>query len=121
MSASQPPVIVSVRTERNQYEVGQRTSHVLTITNRGSKPVTLPSFRFLNVKQEDAEIAFYVQQHVLEIQVTRDKGPVAINKDWQDPAKEVQPFPTVEKESGRRACLIPRRPARSSAQARRTP
>ena len=99
-AASQPPIIVSVKTERTEYEVGQRTSHGLTITNRTSKPVTLPSLQFLNIKQEDAEIAFYVQQHVLEIQVTRGKGPVAISKDWQAPAKEVQPFPTVELQPG---------------------
>jgi len=36
----------------------------------------------------------------LEIQVTRGKGTVAINKDWQAPAKEAQPFPTVELQPG---------------------
>ena len=95
-ASTKPAVIISGRTEKPEYEVGQRTSHGLTITNRSSKPVTLPSFRFLNAKQEDAEIAFYVQQHVLEIQVTRGKDPVAVNKDLQAPAKEVQPFATVE-------------------------
>ena len=94
--AEQPPVIISGKTEKPEYEVGQRTSHGLTITNRSSKPVTLPSFRFLNIKQEDAEMAFYIQQHVLEIQVTRGKDPVAVDKVWQAPAKEARPFPTVE-------------------------
>lgn len=94
--AEQPPVIISTRTEKPEYEVGQRTSHAFTITNRNSAPVTLPSFKFLNIKQEDPEIAFYVQQHVLEIQVMRGKDPVAVNKDWQAPAKEARPFPTVE-------------------------
>jgi hypothetical protein len=95
-ASASPALIISGRTEKPEYEVGQRTSHGLTITNRNSKPVTLPSFRFLNAKQEDAEIAFYVQQYVLEIQVTRGKDPVAINKDLRAPAKEVQPFATVE-------------------------
>jgi len=94
--AEQPPVIISGRTEKPEYEVGQRTSHGLAITNRSSKPVTLPSFQFLNIKQADREIAFYVQQHVLEIHVTRGKDPVAVNKGWQAPAKEARPFPTVE-------------------------
>ena len=62
--------------------------------------MTLPSFQFLNIKQEDADIAFHVQQHVLDIQVTRGKGTVAINKDWQAPAKEAQPYPTVELQPG---------------------
>jgi hypothetical protein len=51
-SAEEPPLTLRVESTRAQWEVNERTGHVLKITNQSSRPVTLPSFRFLNAKVE---------------------------------------------------------------------
>ncbi|MGD0900489.1 MAG: hypothetical protein ABR915_21870 [Thermoguttaceae bacterium] len=95
-SAEEPPLTLRVESTRAQWEVNERTGHVLKITNQSSRPVTLPSFRFLNVKQEDPEVGFYIQEHVLQMQVVRGTAPVQINEGWQRHPEKPRQFPTVE-------------------------
>ncbi len=63
---------------------------------RVSRSVTLPSFRFLNIKEEDPEIAFYLQERVLKIQVVRGTTPVSINEGLQTRPEKPRQFPTIE-------------------------
>ena len=69
---------------------------MLKITNQSSEPVTLPSFRFLNGKGYDPEIAFYLNEHVLKMQVVHGSAPVLMNQGWQTHAEKPRQFPTVE-------------------------
>jgi hypothetical protein len=95
-SAEEPPLRVRVEVTQPQWEVNERTGHVLKITNQSSRPVTLPSFRFLKIKEEDSEIAFYLKEHVLTMQVVRGTAPVSIHKDWEAIPEKRRQFPTVE-------------------------
>jgi len=42
-SAEEPPLKVRVEVTQPQWEVNERTGHMLKITNQSSRPVTLPS------------------------------------------------------------------------------
>ena len=95
-SAEEPPLRLCVEVTQPQWEVHERTGHVLKITNQSSRPVTLPSFRFLHIKEEDPEIAFYLQERILKMQVVRGTTPVSINEGWQTRREKPRPFPTVE-------------------------
>ena len=95
-SAEEPPLRLCVEVTQPQWEVHERTGHVLKITNQSSRPVTLPSFRFLNIKEEDPEIAFYLQERVLKMQVVRGTTPVSINEGLQTRPEKPRPFPTIE-------------------------
>ena len=55
-SAEEPPLRLCVEVTRPQWEVHERTGHVLKITNQSSR--RLPTFPLLNIKEEDPEIAF---------------------------------------------------------------
>ena len=95
-AAEEPPLGLRVEADRPQWEVNERTGHVLKITNQSSRPVTVPSFRFMNGKGEDQEIAFYLDEHVLKMQVMHGAAPVAINAGWQTHPEKPRQFPTVE-------------------------
>ncbi len=95
-SSDNPPLTISVESGNTEWEVGARTSHTLKITNRSSTTLTIPSFRFLNTKGEDAEIALYVKEQILQMHVVRGSVPVQINKDWQTVPEKPRSFETVE-------------------------
>jgi hypothetical protein len=95
-SAQEPPIEIRVAAAQTQWEVNERTAHVLKITNRSAQPVTLPSFHFLNVKEEHPEIAFYLKQHILKMQVVRDAKPISFDENSQARPEKPRPFPTVE-------------------------
>jgi hypothetical protein len=61
----EPPIEIRVGAAQTQWEVNERTAHVLEITDRSAQPVTVPSFHFLNVKHEHPEVAFYLKEHIL--------------------------------------------------------
>ena len=94
--AERPPLAVCVEASQSQWEVNERTHHVLKITNQSSKPVTLPSVTFLHSKGEDLAVAFYVTEHVLMMQVTRDTVPVAMNTSLKVIGERPTQFQTVE-------------------------
>ena len=95
-SAEESPIEIWVVAAQTQWEVNERTAHVLKITNRSAQPVTVPSFHFLNVKEEHPEIAFYLKEHILKMEVVRDSKPISINEKRQARPEKPQPFPTVE-------------------------
>jgi len=96
-----PQLRISVETGKPTYEVNERTHHTLKITNQSSKTVAIPSFRFLNVKQEDPEIAFYLKERILQIQVTCGTNTVPTNEGWQAASERPRPFPLIELEPGK--------------------
>ena len=95
-SAEEPPIEIRVVAAPTQWEVNQRTAHVLKITNRSVQPVTVPSFHFLNVKGEQPEIDFYLEEHILKMEVVRDSKPISTNEKPQARPEKPQPFPTVD-------------------------
>jgi len=99
-STDESPLSISIRTGRPEVEVGQRTDHTLVIRNQSSQVVTLPSFRFLNAKQEDPEIAFYLKEQILRMQVRHGTDAVPIHKDWLVPPEKSRQFPTVDLQPG---------------------
>lgn len=99
-SSDESPLNISIRTGRPEFEVNQRTDHTLIIKNQSSQVVTLPSFRFLNIKQEDPEIAFYLKEQILRMQVRRGTDTVPIHKDWLIPPEKSRQFPTVDLQPG---------------------
>ena len=66
-SGDESPLNISIRSSRPEFEVNQRTGHTLVIKNQSSQVVTLPSFRFLNLKQEDPEIGFYLREQIPDL------------------------------------------------------
>jgi hypothetical protein len=95
-TAGEPPIEIRVTAAQTQWEVYERTAHVLKITNRSAQPVTLPSFHFLNEKGEQPEIAFYLREHILKMDIVLDSKPNVINEERQTRPEKPQPFPTVE-------------------------
>ena len=93
-SAEEPPIEIRVVAAQTQWEVNERTAHVLKITNRSAQLVTVPSFP--NGKERDAGIAFYLKEHILKMEVVRDSKPISINENPQTRPGKFQPFPTVE-------------------------
>ena len=105
VSPGEPPIEIRVVAAQTQWEVNERTAHVLKITNRSAQPVTVPSFHhFLKVKAEHPEIEFYLDEHILKMEVVRDSKPISINEKPQARPEKPQPFPTVE--------LQPKKPCR---------
>jgi hypothetical protein len=96
VSAEEPPIEIRVAAAQTQWEVNERTAHVLKITNRSAQPATLPSFHFLKVKEEHPEIAFYLKEHILKMEVVRDGKPIPNNEKTQARPEKPQSFPTVE-------------------------
>ena len=89
-----------VTTGKPEYEVNERTEHTLTVKNESSRALTLPSFRFLNRKGEDSEVAFYVKEQILHIQVARDNKVIPIKEHWRTPPEKPSDFPTIHLGSG---------------------
>jgi hypothetical protein len=96
VSAEEPPIEIRVAAAQTQWEVNERTAHVLKITNRSAQPATLPSFHFLKVKEEHPEIALYLKEHILKMEVVRDGRPLSINEKSQARPEKPPPIPTVE-------------------------
>lgn len=96
VSVEEPPIEVRVSAAQNQWEVNERTAHVFKIANRSPQPVTVPSFHFLNVKEEHPEITFYLEEHILKMEVVRDSKTISINEKPRARPRTAQPFPTVE-------------------------
>ena len=87
-SAEEPPIEIRVAAAQTQWEVNERTAHVLKITNRSAQLVTVPSFHFLNVKGEQPEIDFYLEEHILKMEVVRDSKPISTNEKPQAQSRE---------------------------------
>jgi len=85
---------VAVAPGKAEFEVGERGFCSFAITNRTSHPMALPSFRFLNLKQEDAEVAFYVKRRILKIDVWQGTNAVAMKPGWQNAPEESSQYPT---------------------------
>ena len=56
--------------------------------------MAIPSFNFLNVKQEDAEIAFYLEQGLLQLELKRGTDLVPLDERWRTPPAKPRRFPT---------------------------
>jgi len=98
-SNEEPPIEIRVTVAQTQWEVNERTAHVLKITNRSAQLVTVPSFHFLNVKGEQPEIDFYLEEHILKMEVVRDSKPISINEKPQ--ARPEKPRPQAPKQGHR--------------------
>ena len=94
-SNEEPPIEIRVTVAQTQWEVNERTAHVLKITNPSAQLVTVPSFHFLNVKGEQPEIDFYLEEHILKMEVVPIRNPFRPTKSRRRPEKP-QPFPTVD-------------------------
>ena len=105
-SSDESPLNISIRIERPEFEVNQRTDHTLVIKNQSSQAATLPSFRFLNIKQEDAEIAFYLKEQILRMQLMRGTDTVPLKEDWLVPQEKSGQYPTVDLQPGE-TILVP--------------
>lgn len=100
-AADTPLVNISVKVGRSRFEVGERTGHTLMISNQSAdETISVPSFRFLNVKQEDPEIAFYLKEQVLRLQVTVGTNAVPIHQEWLIVPERATEFPSVELRPG---------------------
>jgi len=97
---NQQPLILSIDAGKAEWEIGERTLHRLKITNRSSAKVSIPNFHFLNIKTEDAEIAFYTKEQILQLHVSRGSTPIRINKEWQQVSEKPRLFKVVDIQPG---------------------
>ena len=95
-----PLLSVSVKVGKAEFEIGERTDHTLIIRNQTAGVVTVPSFRFHKGKRVDADFAFYLQEQILRMQVSRGTAAVPIKKRWRTPPERPREFPTVELKPG---------------------
>ena len=86
---------ITVTPSKSEFEVGERASCGFEITNLTSEAIALPGFRFPNLKQEAAEVAFfYVKEQILEIAVRQGTNTVAMQPGWQNTSKQAGQYPT---------------------------
>ncbi|MBI5393966.1 MAG: hypothetical protein HZA91_01580 [Verrucomicrobia bacterium] len=97
------PLSISVKAAKSDFEVGERTWHAVVVSNRSAQVVAIPSFGFLNIKQEDPYASFYVRQKILRLEVKCGGKIIPMGSGWSRSSTEAPDFPTVELRPGETA------------------
>ena len=94
-SEDDSPIGITLKPVKGEFEVGESAGFDFGITNLTSQAVTLPSFHFVNIMMEDANVIFYVREGMLKISVWQGTNKVPMNTNWLNLPVQNEPYPTV--------------------------